>query len=162
MKYRHGLTNTRLYRIWRNMKSRCNNPKTPHYEYYGGKGIKVCSEWNDFINFYNWSIQNGYNDNLTIDRIDNNRNYEPNNCKWSTYKEQNAHLPSLRKIYYNNQYYSIMDIVNMTGLTYKCISARYERGWSIDEILNTPKITKLKINKDGTYAITRISKGDNK
>lgn len=86
----HGMSNTRLYRIWKAMKKRCYNTNNNDYKkWYGSRGIKVCDEWkNSFINFYNWAKQNGYQDNLSIDRINVNGNYEPSNCRWATAKEQ--------------------------------------------------------------------------
>lgn len=86
----HGQSHTRLYRIWKAMKSRCNNPNNPSYQkWYGSKGVKICDEWNqNFWMFYNWSICHGYKDNLTIDRINPEGNYEPSNCRWATPKEQ--------------------------------------------------------------------------
>lgn len=85
---KHGLTDTRAYKIWCKMKERCNCPTCPSYPRYGGRGITVCSEWNDdFQSFYDWAMSHGYEDSLTIDRIDNDGNYEPDNCRWITKSE---------------------------------------------------------------------------
>lgn len=85
----HGLCGTRVYSIWDNMIQRCTNSKRPQFKDYGGRGINVCDEWkNDFQAFYDWAMSHGYADNLTIDRIDVNGNYEPSNCRWVTMKVQ--------------------------------------------------------------------------
>ena len=92
----HGLNSTRLYNIWSHMKTRTLNPKHKHYNDYGGRGITICNEWkNDFKAFYDWAMSNGYSDELSIDRIDNDGNYEPNNCRWvtQTIQARNTRIP---------------------------------------------------------------------
>ena len=86
----HGLENTRIYNIWNNMKYRCYNSKSNNYKHYGGRGITVCEEWKNSVQaFYEWAMSHGYSDELTLDRIDVNGNYEPSNCHWATVSEQN-------------------------------------------------------------------------
>lgn len=87
-----------LYRRWSNMKTRCYNENTKDYKYYGGRGIRVCDEWlDDFMKFYSWSIGHGFSDDLTIDRKNNDGNYEPNNCRWVSMKEQNQNKRNTNK-----------------------------------------------------------------
>lgn len=141
----HGMTNTRIYKMWHNMRSRCKNPNATKYYLYGGKGISVCKEWDkNFIAFYNWAMNNGYNDNLTIDRINPNKDYCPENCRFATYKEQNSHLKTTVLITFNNKTHTISEWSEITKISIKCLQARYQRKWSIERMLNektnkTPK-----------------------
>ena len=100
----HGLSNKRIYKIWKGIKNRCKLETIPCYKNYGGRGICICDEWkNDFISFYNWSMANGYREDLTIDRIDVNGNYCPENCRWATYKEQSRNTRNNHIIEYNGE-----------------------------------------------------------
>lgn len=95
----HGLSKTRLYKVYKSMKSRCLNRNNKRYNDYGGRGIKISEDWiADFQNFYNWSMQNGYKENLTIDRINNDGDYCPENCRWTSVKEQNKNKRNNIKI----------------------------------------------------------------
>lgn len=85
---KHGKRYTKLYMVWDSMRSRCNTPTNKSYHYYGGRGISVCKEWDDFKNFETWALKNGYKEGLSIDRINNDGNYEPPNCRWTTAHEQ--------------------------------------------------------------------------
>ena len=116
----YALKSKRLYSIWTNIKSRCNNSNVPGYKNYGGRGIKICSEWQEkFECFYKWAISNGYKDNLSIDRIDVNGNYEPSNCRWVTRIEQSQNKRNTIRINYNNETLSLRRVCDILGLNYK-------------------------------------------
>ena len=100
---KHNLHNTKLYSVWKAMRQRCNNNKNKDYKWYGEKGIKVCKEWDDFEVFYNWAINNGYEDGLTIDRIDTKGDYCPDNCRWITIQEQQNNKSNCRIIEYKGE-----------------------------------------------------------
>lgn len=133
---KHGMRNTRLYNIWRSMRQRCSNPKTINYHNYGGKGIKVCEDWSkDFMIFYNWAMENGYSENLSIDRINPDGNYEPDNCRWASCKEQNNNRHSNKFLELNGQKHTIAEWANITGIKLGTIWARLNKGWSVKDAL---------------------------
>lgn len=125
---KHNKSNTRLYNIWLKMKSRCYNHNDSKYKYYGAKGITICEDWRDFNNFYSWSINNDYNDTLTLDRINVYSNYEPSNCRWITHKEQQRNKTNTIYVKYNNKTISISELAEITGLNRKTLTKRYYAG----------------------------------
>lgn len=132
----HGMTNTRLYRKWRGIIDRCYNVKTNGYKNYGGRGIKVCDEWKkDYMNFYNWAYKTGYKDGLTIDRINNDGDYEPNNCRWLTVKEQCNHKRNNHLLTYNGMTYTLKQWSEKLNISYSTIKGRSLKGWNNEEIL---------------------------
>ena len=142
MNYTHGYgsTKNRLYRIWANMKSRCYNPKASRFEHYGGKGITICDEWyNRFQAFHDWAISHGYSDELSIDRIDVNGNYEPGNCRWEIPKTQSNNLSVNRKITFNGITRTLSEWATITGINRRTIAARIDlHGWSVERALTIP------------------------
>lgn len=134
----HHKTGTRIYRIWRGMKTRCENPNDYHYEFYGGRGIKVCAEWEKFELFYDWALANGYTESLTLERIDNNGNYEPSNCRWATVKEQCNNRRTSRIITHNNISHTLSEWAEIADMQPTTLAYRINNGWSMDKALKTP------------------------
>ena len=133
----HDKSNTRLYSIWCDIKKRCYNLNCKSYKNYGGRGIKVCDVWcNDFMNFYNWAMSHNYNDTLTIDRIDVNGNYEPNNCRWSTAKQQARNKRNNRYITINGETHCLSEWCEFYNIPVTRVECRLNKlGWSITEAL---------------------------
>ena len=142
--YRHGLCGTRLYTIWSDMKARCTNPNKAKYARYGARGITVCDEWMNSVQaFYDWAMANGYRDDLTIDRIDNDGNYCPENCRWTTQITQQNNRSSNHFITYEGQTLTIAEWARMTGISGDEIRDRIcRRGWEIGKALTTQLKTK--------------------
>lgn len=136
----HGKSHTRLYRIWTNMRNRCNLPTSTEYKRYGARGITVCDEWSDsFQTFYDWAMANGYRDDLTIDRIDVNGPYSPKNCRWATAHEQGRNTRRNRLLSFNGETHCITDWANITGIATALIGQRIDRlGWSVERALTEP------------------------
>lgn len=124
----HKMSGTRIYGIWQGIKGRCENENNPRYDRYGGRGIKVCDEWDkSFEAFYEWAIENGYSENLTIDRIDNDGDYSPQNCKWSTNEEQCNNRSTCIYITIGNETKTLMQWCEVFNIDYKMVYARYKR-----------------------------------
>ena len=137
---KHGLEHTRLYGIWSDMRLRCYDEKNIAYHRYGGRGITICDEWkNDVKAFYDWATANGYKDSLTIDRIDNDGNYCPENCRWATVKEQASNRRSNILVTHNGKTQTMKKWANEVGTPYKVVWARMQKlGWSAERALTEP------------------------
>lgn len=132
----HGKSNTRLYRIYNNMKERCYNKNVSQYRDWGGRGITICDEWlNDFMSFYDWAYENGYDDNLSIDRIDNNKSYSPDNCRWVDVKTQNNNKRSNVYLTFKGKTQSLQKWADDLGIPKSRLQNRYYRNWSTKDIL---------------------------
>lgn len=141
---KHGLykdkdgKKSRLYKIWEDMKSRCLNKNNKRYHSYRGRGISLCEQWYSFPNFNNWALSNGYLDELTIDRENVNGNYEPDNCRWATQKEQANNRTTNVFITYNGETKTVMQWSESLGFGYHVLKNRLKRKWSVERELSTP------------------------
>ena len=138
----------RLYNIWVGMRQRCRDKNSKDYKRYGGRGIAVCPSWEDYRTFRDWAMSSGYEDTLTIDRIDSNGNYEPNNCRWASYKEQNNNLRSNVMVIYEEEEMTMKQLAEKVGMSYTLLKQRLSRGWTVEKAVNTPS------RKKKTYAIS--------
>lgn len=133
----HGKSDTRLYHIWHHVKNRCNNPNCDSYKNYGGRGVTICDEWLNFTNFNDWSIKNGYQNNLTIDRIDVNRGYSPDNCRWvDLVTQQRENKRTLHLITYNNETRCLSEWAKIYNINYGTLRERLKRGWTFERAVN--------------------------
>lgn len=135
----HGLCKNRIYRIWCAMKTRCYNPSFFEYAEYGGRGITICDEWfNDFEAFYNWAICNGYDKNLSIDRINVDEGYSPENCRWATRSEQNNNRRNCVELTFRGEKHTMAEWARIVGIPYQTLKDRIRRyGWSTEKALTT-------------------------
>ena len=130
---------TRLYRIWGAMKTRCQNPNASGYENYGGRGIKVCDDWQEYWPFHDWAVTNGYADDLSLDRIDVNGNYEPANCRWPTRVVQANNTRTNRFITFNGKTMTSREWDRELGFRSGTISDRLNTlGWDVERALTEP------------------------
>ena len=139
MRKSHSKQPARLYRIWSNMKNRCANPNADNYSFYGGRGIKVCDEWrDDFVPFRDWAMANGYADNLTLDRIDNDGDYSPSNCRWETHLNQCNNTRRNHLITFQGETRTIAEWARIVGMKADTLERRINRmGWPVEKALTT-------------------------
>lgn len=141
---RHGGKYERLYKVWDGIKYRCNNPNSPEYENYGGRGIKVCDEWKtDYAAFRKWAMENGYDPNApkmkcTIDRIDVNGNYEPNNCRWGDERLQSNNRRKNKRLTIKGETHTVAEWSRISGVGSKTILYRLKTGWIPEDAIFTP------------------------
>lgn len=131
--------NKHLYDIWSKMRKRCLKQDSPRYQDYGGRGIGICDEWaRDFDAFVDWSMANGYEIGLTIDRIDNDGNYEPGNCRWSTRRQQNRNKRTNLMVTYRGETKDLMTWCEELGLKYDPVHHRITHGWDVETAFTKP------------------------
>lgn len=132
--FKHGLSNTTEYHTWNDMRRRCFNPKHPHFKYYGGRGITACEEWaNDFLAFL--ADMGKRPEGMELDREDNDGNYEPSNCRWTTREKQNENRRATIRLTFQGRTQLLKDWAKEIGLSYDCIKQRNKRGLSVEQIL---------------------------
>lgn len=144
---KHGFYGEHLYNVWNTMRQRCNDPNKAHYDRYGGRGISICNEWNDYNTFREWAMSNGYKNNLTIDRIDVNGNYCPENCRWVTWQEQQNNRTSNRMITANGETHTIAEWSRISGIKSSTIQSRLSYGWDEELAVTLPK----RIDENGKW-----------
>ena len=140
-RYRHQIAdNLSLWRRWHGVKRRCLNINDARYHQYGGRGIKICDEWlESFDNFADWALSNGYNENLTIERINVDGDYCPENCKWITLREQSYNKRDTKWVDYKGEHIRLMELCEREGVCYDTVHDRiYKRKWSVERAIDTP------------------------
>lgn len=141
----------RLYGIWSDMRRRCVYPRLRCYPRYGGRGIKVCNEWSEYAAFERWARSSGYRSDLTIDRIDNDGNYEPANCRWATRKQQSRNTSSNRKIVVDGRSVTIAEAAEVAGVRDVTFRGRLRRGRSVKQASKPVKARRYGVEIDGVY-----------
>lgn len=132
---KHGFFGTRIYNIWAGMKRRCYDPRVEQYKNYGGRGISYCKEWEDFKGFCEWAMANGYKEGLTIDRINVNGDYEPNNCRWISQSKQSRNTRRNKILKYKGQEHCAIEWAEILGLNYNTLLTHLRKGMSVKDAL---------------------------
>lgn len=137
----HGMSGTRIYRIWRSMLTRCESPRHPTYAQHGARGISICKEWHEFPAFYKWAIETGYVDGakLSLDRIDNNGNYCPENCRWANAVTQGNNRRTNKRIEINGRVKTLTQWAEEYGININTVNSRINQmKWDVVKAITTP------------------------
>lgn len=149
---------SKLYHVWDGIKQRCSNPKSTFYQDYGGRGILVCEEWNDYPNFHEWATGNGYREGLTIERKDVNKGYSPDNCCWITRLQQSRNKRNSCKLTFRGKTKLLIDWAQEIGVDSAALRLRMKRGWSVEKTLTQPlRITSRRKSDEGNTVTKSIS-----
>lgn len=152
-------TKRRLHTAWRNMLGRCENPRHSGYKDYGGRGIVICEEWHNFFSFYAWSLSNGYADNLTIDRIDNDKGYNPSNCRWVSQKKNSRNRRNNHVVTFNGESLCVSEWAERLGMTASALGERLRSSaWSLEQALTIGKNGRVVKQPSFEKAVFQISK----
>lgn len=138
----HGLSKTRMFKIWAGVRKRCNNPNTKSYNHYGGRGIKMCESWDTYVNFFN-DMKEGYRDDLTLERIDPNGNYEKSNCRWASSKEQARNKRNSNYITIGEESLTAAEWSERSGTMSSTILWRVKNGWDVKRAIFGCPVTNL-------------------
>lgn len=147
--FKHREHGSSLYNRWCLMKKRCSNPKDSRWSSYGGRGVKVCAEWQEFIPFRDWANKSGYREELTIDRIDVNGDYHPENCRWVTTAIQAGNTRTNHYILYKGEKKTMTEWARISGLKVETLFYRLKNGWEVAEAIETP-VKSLRLSVWGT------------
>lgn len=144
---------TRLYSCWHHMKARCDGTTDKYSSSrYKGRGITYCDEWKEWEVFKEWALTNGYSDALSLDRIDNNKGYSPDNCRWATQKEQTRNRSTTVRVIYYGKEWILRELCEAKGVDVELVYSRlHHQGWSLRRALNTPKLREGTRKKPHTH-----------
>jgi hypothetical protein len=137
--YKNGRRGHPLYETWRGMIARCENPNRHDYPYYGGRGVSVCREWHEMFDFVDWAERSGWAKGLTLERIDNDGPYSPDNCRWATRAEQNRNRRNSRYVTVDGQQLTVAEAARKCGVSGQTLGRRLRCGWPVEEALKPPR-----------------------
>ena len=140
-KIKHGKCGTPLYNVWKSIRQRCKNKTCQDYRWYGEKGVFVCKEWDDFSSFFEWAMKSGYKSGLTIERVDSNGPYSPENCTWITIEKQQKNKCNVLHFVVFGEVHTVESACKKYGIEKSMFYDRKHKGWSVERIFSTPKIT---------------------